>query len=116
MEKLGVGGQEKITLEKVDFHKVFGLLLIYLRKNNYDLEYSILSNVSDINMQNNVIIVGVSDIFGYNKLQSEAKDKIEEFVKKYDYSIEFKIINAQEKINIVDLLKEKFGNYLKIIK
>ena len=101
--------------EKTDYHKVFGMLLIYLRKNGYDLEYSILSNANDINLNVDDITIGVSDNFGYNKLQANIS-VIEEFMKGYGYGVKILNIVAKEKINVLDLLKEKFGNYLKIIK
>ena len=92
------------------------MLLIYLRKNNYDLEYSILSNVSDISEKNGVIYIGVSDEFGFNKLQLEIRQTINQFFEDYDYKCEIVKTEAQEKVNVLDLLKEKFGKYLKVIR
>ena len=108
--------EEKIEKSKNDYHKVFGMLLIHLRKNNYDLEYSIMSNISDIKEKNGNIIIGISDEFGYNKLQSEIKDIVEKFFKENGYGCEIIKTIAQEKVNVLDLLKEKFGKYLKIVK
>ena len=92
------------------------MLLIYLRKNNYDLEYSILSNVSDISEKNGVIYIGVSDEFGFNKLQLEIRQTINQFFEDHDYKCEVVKTEAQEKVNVLDLLKEKFGKYLKVIR
>lgn len=106
---------EKAEENKTDYHKVFGMLLVYLRKNNYDLEYSILSNVDDLRLKEDNIVLGISDSFGYNKIQQNI-DVVKNFVKEYSYGIGVENTIAKEKINIIDLLKEKFGNYLKIIK
>lgn len=91
------------------------MLLVYLRKNNYDLEYSILSNVDDLRIKENCIVMGISDSLGYNKIQQNI-NIIEDFIGKYSYGVVIENTVAQVKINIVDLLKEKFGDYLKIIK
>lgn len=112
------GNMERVVAASADEgKKIFGKLLIKLRKAEQTMLHALLGSVEEVVLKGNDLVVSLSDEVGYNMLQKEEnKSLILQILNEKGKNLTFsvKLIEIQKEINLEEKLKNMFGNLLTI--
>lgn len=98
----------KVDVENLDAKKLFGEILLTLRKSNNLMLYSVMGDVSDVKIENNVLIITATQIT-FDMLSAN-KTLIENILSTINgnLTLQFEKTDSNKKISIEKFLKTKF--------